>query len=198
MPDKLLLTLSERAQKDLLSVFMATRIAWVEHGAAGGVDLGPDDLVFMTIGPLTENPDNGDHHTPARRDEGPAPAWDLWRRIARYIEAIAKRDPFSAKLVTAGIVTVKDLAWLLSWTVSRQPQVKQQPNDQVVGWLYGLFVDQPGDAVKKPMQDCTGEDITQECLYRLGVPVEDMVELAATGARTVPVMMPYITAFFMP
>ena len=41
--------------------------------------LGPDDLVFMTIGSLTENSDNGDHHTPARLDEGPAPAWDLWR-----------------------------------------------------------------------------------------------------------------------
>jgi oleate hydratase len=52
--------------------------------------------------------------------------------------------------------------------------------------------------VKKPMQDCTGEEITQEWLYHLGVPVEDIPELAATGAKTVPVMMPYITAFFMP
>jgi oleate hydratase len=210
----------------------ATRIDWVEHGAAGGVDLGPDDLVFMTIGSLTENSDNGDHRTPARLNEGPAPAWDLWRRIAardpafgrpdvfgahipqtkwesatvttldaripRYIEAIAKRDPFSGKVVTAGIVTVKDSAWLLSWTVSRQPHFKQQPKDQVVGWLYALFVDKPGDFVKKPMQDCTGEEITQEWLYHLGVPVADIAELAATGARTVPVMMPYITAFFMP
>jgi oleate hydratase len=210
----------------------ATRIDWVEHGAPGGVDLGPDDLVFVTIGSLTENSDNGDHHTPAKLDAGPAPAWDLWRRIARrdpafgrpdvfgahipqtkwesatvttldariprYIEAIAKRDPFSGKVVTAGIVTVKDSAWLLSWTVSRQPHFRQQPKDQVVGWLYALFVDRPGDFVKKPMQDCTGEEITQEWLYHLGVPVEDIVELAATGARTVPVMMPYITAFFMP
>ncbi len=32
----------------------------------------------------------------------------------------------------------------------------------------------------------------------MGVPVEDIAELAATGANTVPVMMPYITAFFMP
>jgi oleate hydratase len=48
------------------------------------------------------------------------------------------------------------------------------------------------------MQDCTGEEITQEWLYHLGVPVEDIAELAATGAKTVPVMMPYITAFFMP
>lgn len=210
----------------------ATRIEWVEQGLVGGVDLGPDDIVFMTIGSLTENSDNGDHHTPARLNEGPAPAWDLWRRIAvkdpsfgrpdvfgahipqtkwesatvttldaripRYIEAIAKRDPFSGKVVTAGIVTVKDSSWLMSWTVSRQPHFKQQPKDQLVCWLYALFVDRPGDYVKKPMQDCTGEEITQEWLYHLGVPVADIAELAATGAKTVPVMMPYITAFFMP
>jgi len=30
------------------------------------------------------------------------------------------------------------------------------------------------------------------------VPVEDIPELAATGAITVPAMMPYVTAFFMP
>lgn len=210
----------------------ATRIVWREQGAEGGVDLGADDLVFMTIGSLTENSDNGDHHTAAKLKDGPAPAWDLWRRIAaqdpafgrpdvfgahipetkwesatittldaripRYIEKIAQRDPFSGKVVTAGIVTVKDSAWLLSWTVSRQPHFKKQPKDQLVGWLYALFVDTPGDYVKKPMQDCTGEEITQEWLYHLGVQVEDIAELAATGAKTVPVMMPYITAFFMP
>jgi oleate hydratase len=44
----------------------ATRIHWRRDGVEGGVDLGPDDLVFMTIGSLTENSDNGDHHTPAK------------------------------------------------------------------------------------------------------------------------------------
>lgn len=210
----------------------ATRIHLIEDGKASSIDLGPDDLVFMTIGSLTENSDDGDHHTPARLDTGPAPAWDLWRRIAAkdpsfgrpdvfgsripqtkwesatittldaripdYIQRIAKRDPFSGKVVTGGIVTVKDSSWLCSWTVNRQPHFKAQPKDQIVVWFYALFVDVPGDYVKKPMQDCTGEEITQEWLYHLGVPVEDIAELAATSARTVPVMMPYITAFFMP
>jgi oleate hydratase len=64
--------------------------------------------------------------------------------------------------------------------------------------VYGLFADKPGDYVKKNMQDCTGEEITQEWLYHMGVPLEEIAELAATAAKTVPVMMPYITAFFMP
>ena len=111
---------------------------------------------------------------------------------------IAKRDPFNGKVVTGGIVTVKDSSWLLSWTVNRQPHFKQQPKDQIVVWLYSLFVEKPGDFIKKPMQDCTGYEITQEWLYHLGVPVEDIPELAKSGAKTVPVMMPYVTSFFMP
>jgi oleate hydratase len=210
----------------------ANRIHWTRDGVPGGVDLGPDDLVLTTIGSLTENSANGDHHTPAQLNTGPAPAWDLWRRIAaknscfghpdvfgghipetkwesatvttldrripQYIQKICKRDPFSGKVVTGGIVTARDSAWLLSWTVNRQPHFKQQPSDQIVVWLYGLFVDVPGDYVDKPMQDCTGEEITQEWLYHLGVPEDEIPELAANGATTVPVMMPYVTAFFMP
>jgi oleate hydratase len=210
----------------------ATRIHWQRDGVGGGVELGPEDLVFMTIGSLTENSDNGDHHTPAKLDEGPAPAWDLWRRIAAkdpafghpdvfgthipetkwesatvttlderipsYIRKIARRDPFNGKVVTGGIVTARDSSWLLSWTVNRQPHFKEQPKDQIVVWVYALFVEKPGDYVKKGMQECTGEEITQEWLYHLGVPVEDIPGLAASGATTVPVMMPYVTAFFMP
>ncbi|KAK7900390.1 hypothetical protein LTR67_002672 [Exophiala xenobiotica] len=210
----------------------ATRIQWIKDGQRGGVDLSSSDLLFMTIGSLTENSSTGDQQTPAKLDNGPAPAWDLWRRIAakdpsfgrpdvfgahipeskwqsatvttlderipKYIQKICKRDPFSGRVVTGGIVTIKDSSWLLSWTVNRQPHFKKQPAGQIVVWLYSLFVDVPGDFVKKSMQDCTGEEITQEWLYHLGVPVEDIPHLASTSARCVPVMMPYVTAFFMP
>jgi oleate hydratase len=211
---------------------LATRIRWVADGAEGGVDLGPDDLVFVTIGSLVDNSETGDHHTPAQLNDGPAPAWELWRRIAakdpsfghpdvfgahiqetkwesatvttlddripRYIHNICKRDPYSGKVVSGGIVTVKDSSWLMSWTCNRQPHFKQQPKDEVVVWLYSLFVDKPGDYVTKSMQECTGEEIVQEWLYHLGVPLGQVRELAATGAKCVPVMMPYVTSFFMP
>ncbi|NKY33455.1 oleate hydratase [Nocardia speluncae] len=210
----------------------ASHIHWVSEGVPGGVDLDENDLLLMTIGSLTENSNNGDQHTPAQLDEGPAPAWDLWRRIAakdpsfgrpdvfgghipetkwesatvttldsripEHIRRICKRDPFSGKVVTGGIVTVRDSSWLLSWTVNRQPHFKQQPPDQIVVWLYSLFVDTPGDYIRKPMQDCTGEEITQEWLYHLGVPEGEISELAARAAKCVPVMMPYVTSFFMP
>ncbi|MEV6065059.1 oleate hydratase [Nocardia sp. NPDC052001] len=122
----------------------------------------------------------------------------LDQRIPEYIQKICKRDPFSGKVVTGGIVTAKDSSWLLSWTVNRQPHFKQQPKDQIVVWVYSLFADVPGDYVKKTMQECTGEEITQEWLYHMGVPVADIPDLAANAATCVPCMMPYVTAFFMP
>ena len=48
------------------------------------------------------------------------------------------------------------------------------------------------------MRDCTGREICMEWLYHLGVPVEDIASMAENSANTVPVMMPYIDAFFMP
>jgi oleate hydratase len=119
-------------------------------------------------------------------------------KIPRFIQKICKRDPFSGNIVTGGIVSVKDSNWLLSWTVNRQPQFRNQPKNELTVWVYALFTDKEGNYIKKPMRDCTGQEICAEWLYHLGVPVEDIDKLAANSAKTVPCMMPYITAFFMP
>ena len=122
----------------------------------------------------------------------------LDQKIVPYIKKICKRDPSSGKVVTGGIVTVKDSSWLLSWTLNRQQQFRDQPKDQLCVWVYGLFSDKPGDFVKKPMRECTGKEICMEWLYHIGVPTDQIEELAANSANTVPCMMPYIDAFFMP
>ena len=122
----------------------------------------------------------------------------LDQRIIPYITDICKRDPFSGKVVTGGIVTVKDSSWLMSWTINRQPQFRDQPKDHCLVWVYSLFTDKPGDFVKKPMRDCTGKEICMEWLYHLGVPEDQIEDMATNSANTVPCMMPYIDAFFMP
>lgn len=119
-------------------------------------------------------------------------------RIPPYLEKICKRDPFSGKVVTGGIVTAKDSSWLMSWTINRQPHFKAQPKDQLVVWVYGLFTDRPGDYIRKPMRECTGTEITEEWLYHVGVPEDQIHDMAVSSARCIPCMMPYITAFFMP
>ncbi|RSX57717.1 oleate hydratase [Bifidobacterium samirii] len=118
--------------------------------------------------------------------------------IPPYIRRICKRDPFSGRVVTGGIVTVTDSSWLMSWTLNRQQQFRDQSRDQLCVWVYGLFPDRPGDYVRKPMTECTGEEICAEWLYHMGVPADRIEALASKHANTVPVMMPYITAFFMP
>lgn len=122
----------------------------------------------------------------------------LDEKIVPYIKNICQRDPYSGRVVTGGIVTVKDSSWLLSWTFNRQPQFRNQPKGQLVGWIYGLFSDVPGDYVKKSMRECTGKEICMEWLYHLGVSEDQIETLAENNANTIPCMMPYITAFFMP
>lgn len=122
----------------------------------------------------------------------------LDERILPYITQICKRDPLSGGVVTGGIVTVEDSSWLLSWTINRQPQYHDQPEGQVLVWLYGMFTDRPGNYVGKPMRDCTGMEICEEWLYHLGVPEEEIADLAANGANTVPVMMPFASSYFQP
>lgn len=119
-------------------------------------------------------------------------------KISPYIQKICQRDPFAGKVVTGGIVTAKDSNWLLSWTFNRQPQFRSQPKGQLVGWIYGLFSDKPGNYIKKTMRECTGKEICMEWLYHMGVPEAEIPELAEKSANTIPCMMPYITAFFMP
>ncbi|MCI1734601.1 MAG: oleate hydratase [Bacilli bacterium] len=118
--------------------------------------------------------------------------------IIPYITTICKRDPFTGHVVTGGIVTVKDSKWLMSWTINRQPQFKNQPQGHCLVWVYGLFTNVEGDYIKKPMRECTGKEICEEWLYHIGVPTDKIEELASKHANTIPVMMPYITAFFMP
>ncbi len=121
-------------------------------------------------------------------------------KIPPYIQKITQRDPFAfnGRSVSGGIVTVRDSAWLLSWNCERQPHFKAQPRNELAVWMYGLFPDRPGDFVKKPMKECTGEEIAQEWLYHIGAPAEQIPELAAKSTHCVPCIMPFITAFFMP
>ena len=119
------------------------------------------------------------------------------KRIPAYIEKLTGRDPYNGKIVTGGPITARDSSWLMSWTVSRQPHFAVQKPNEIVAWVYGLFSDRPGDFIKKPMRECTGEEICQEWLYHIGVPAEEIPELAKHHAVTIPCMMPYVTSYFM-
>lgn len=122
----------------------------------------------------------------------------LDKKITPYIEKISKRNPYTGKTVTGGIVTVTDSNWILSYTLNRQPQFKNQPKDQLVVWIYALLSNKEGNYIKKSITECTGAEIAQEWLYHIGVPEKQILELAENSCNTVPVYMPFITSYFMP
>lgn len=119
-------------------------------------------------------------------------------KVAPYIERISKRDPYAGKVVTGGIVHAKDSNWKMSYTLNRQPHFKAQPKDELVVWVYALISDQPGNYIKKSITECTGMEIACEWLYHMGVPVNEIEDLARNSCNTVPCYMPYITSYFMP
>lgn len=132
-------------------------------------------------------------------------SWESWtvdtadRRILDAIEKICRRDPLSGKVVTGGIVTARDSSWLISWTVNRQGQFRDQPEDHCLIWVYGLNCwDELGDYVRKPMYQCTGAELCAEWLYHIGIPTEEIDDLANNACNTTPAMMPYVTTFFEP
>lgn len=119
-------------------------------------------------------------------------------RVLPYIEQISKKDPHSGSIVTSGPVTIKDSSWLYGYSISRQPVFKAQNPNETIVWVYGLLSDTKGDYVKKAIVDCTGIELCEEWLYHLGVPENEIKDIAANGATTVPAHMPYITSYFMP
>ena len=95
-----------------------------------------------------------------------------------------------------GLITFPQSTWLASIVIPYQPHFIGQPEDVGVLWGYGLYVDKPGDFVKKPMSACTGREIMTEVLGHLGVRDElaDILE----HAICIPCMMPFITSQFLP
>lgn len=112
------------------------------------------------------------------------------------IRELTGNDPLSGRTVTGGIITAEDSSWCISLTMNRQPQFHDQPKDWGVAWAYGLYPFEKGDIVKKPMLECTGEELLKEYCYHFGL-LDQFEEIKArTKVRIA--TMPWITAFFMP
>ena len=105
-------------------------------------------------------------------------------------------DPYSGKTATGGIITITDSNWLMSFTCNRQPPFPNQPDDVLVLWVYSLYMDKAGNYVKKPMPQCTGDEILTELCYHLGI--LDQIDNVIENTIVHTTFMPYITSMFMP
>jgi oleate hydratase len=100
-----------------------------------------------------------------------------------------------SKSGTGGAITIKDSGWGISFAIYDREYFPNQGNKDVL-WGDGLFGERPGDTIKKPMSECTGEEILTEFLYHLNM--LDMREELLKHTFVSTVMMPYITSQFMP
>ncbi|MGJ1246729.1 oleate hydratase [Sphingobacterium sp. UBA7038] len=116
--------------------------------------------------------------------------------LVEKLKEYSVNDPYSGKTVTGGIITITDSDWLMSFTCNRQPHFPGQPDDVLVLWVYALFMDKEGNYIKKPMPQCTGDEILAELCHHLGIidQLDDVIK--NTIVRTT--FMPYITSMFMP
>lgn len=208
------------------SVITATAIHVDRNGTQEIINLNDGDLCIMTNGCMTDCATLGSYTMPAMMEPARPISGQLWHKVAGKKSGLGDPTPFFSKpeetnwesfTVTSrgdkllkiienisgnqpgsgALMTFKDSNWLMSIVVAAQPHFKNQPIDQSVFWGYGLFTSNVGDYVKKPMRDCTGEEILEELLYHLHI--QDKIdEIKADIVNVIPCMMPYINAQFQP
>lgn len=103
--------------------------------------------------------------------------------ITRFVELTGDKPG------AAPLVTLRDSNWLLSINLPHQPVMPNQPDDVAIVWGYALHPEEHGNAVKKPMLDCTGREVMTEILHQLQFPVEDILENSVTTPCVVPRMV---------
>jgi len=193
-------------------------------GKGETVVISEDDRVYFTLGSMTANTVQGSSTAPPPTPETGS-TWVLWKTLAAKSPLFGRPDAFCADVTrtrwesftvtlknpafvehmerfsgnrtgTGGLVTIADSGWMLRFVMVHQPHFRQQADGTFVFWGYGLLGDRNGDFVKKPMAECTGDEILEELAgqLRLG----DEAEAMFRDAIVRPCMMPLITSQFMP
>lgn len=92
------------------------------------------------------------------------------------------------------LVYLKDSSWKISMCIPRQPFFPLQPGNIQTFWGYGLCPEREGSFVKKPMLNCSGEEIMTELLWHLGFLSPSILK----NSITIPSVMPRMTASLLP
>lgn len=75
-----------------------------------------------------------------------------------------------------GCSTFVDAPWFINYNVPLQPVAPDQLENVQFMWFYGLHANNCGTYVKKPMTQCSGEEIMREFLYYCGI--QDKIEVS--------------------
>jgi oleate hydratase len=205
--------------------YQVDHIVYQRHGRRDEIPVGLKDAVITTLGSMTEASNLGSMDSaPALKGKSDGGAWSLWKKIARgkpefghpanFMDHVAEskwvsftttlHDPTFFRLIRdltgnvpgeGGLITFPESSWLASIVLPHQPHFIGQPANIDVFWGYGLFVDMPGDFVKKRMSECTGREIMTEILGHLRIQAE--AHKILESCNCIPCMMPFITSQFL-
>ncbi|TFD70972.1 oleate hydratase [Cryobacterium fucosi] len=202
----------------------ATCLHVEDSAGSRAIDLGRNDLAFLTIGSIVADTTYGGNDTvpPLVRDRVDG-SWSLWEELAKKAPDFGRPNTFCGnvdeskwesftltmhsdtlvkrwveytgnELGTGAMTTLIDSGWYMSAVVVAQPHFVNQPEGTYTMWGWGLEIDNEGDYVKKKMSQATGTEILTELIHQFGF--EDILEevLATTDVTTS--MMPYASALF--
>lgn len=195
------------------------------NGVKQAIRVAGTDRVMVTLGSMTEASTVGTTESaPILRGKSDAGSWKLWEKLATQQSDCGRPSSFAdhvdqSKWVSftttlhdpmffdairdltgnapgeGGLITFPNSSWLASIVLPHQPHFIDQPKDVFVFWGYGLFVDKPGDFIKKPMSECSGREIMTEILGHLRIAGSEEILKTCT---CIPCMMPFITSQFLP
>ena len=187
------------------------------------ITVGERKLVFFQNGSMTDASSVGSMtRAPGQVTKDDSGGWALWEKLAKGRPDFGHPAVFSSNIAesfwesftitlkrptffqamedftgnragTGGLVTFKDLNWLMSIVLAHQPHFIDQPADIQVCWGYALHPDRVGNFVAEAMVDCTGEEILHELCGHLNFDLDTVA-----SANRIPCRMPYITSMFMP
>lgn len=201
-------------------------IHYEKDGKKDVLKLNEGDLCIVTNGCMTDNATLGSFNKPAEMIADDPISAVLWRNIAAKKPGLGNPEPFFGnpdltnwesftvtckgtkfldmiekysrnKPGSGALMTFKDSSWLMSIVVAKQPHFVNQPEDTTIFWGYGLYTEKVGDYIKKPMRDCTGEEMLIELIHHLHFE-DELDEIMDSIMTVIPCMMPYIDSQFQP
>ena len=114
-----------------------------------------------------------------------------------FADFMSAKTGVTPPLIKNGCITIVDSNWMITFFVYGNKYYRNQPDDVDVVHGYILFTDRPGNFIKKPARECTGNEIFSELLYHCGLENNKIKQILEHSYVSI-AAMPYITSQFMP
>lgn len=157
-----------------------------------------DENWLLWLELCTKNPKLGNaYNFYTRMSESRLEAFTVTLKSPRFFQHFVSLT--GDKPGNSAIVTLKDSSWLLNISIPQQPLFRDQPSDVHVFWGYAMYPTNKGDFIKKPMVNCSGQEIMTEILCHLRFPIQEHEgEEIIRDSITIPCFFPRMTATLLP